>query len=82
MAAVRAARKSTKVFYLVPQKALAEEKYEELRGRYEHVGIKVVVSSRVDSGRCIRRGGRGYAQDRREDGARGKRDRRARPSPE
>jgi helicase len=44
MAAVRAARGNTKVFYLVPQKALAEEK--ELRARYQGVGIDVVVSSR------------------------------------
>jgi len=46
MAAVRAARGNTKVFYLVPQKALAEEKYEELRARYQGAGIDVVVSSR------------------------------------
>ena len=46
MAAVRAARQNTKVFYLVPQKALAAEKFEELRRRYGPVGINVVVSSR------------------------------------
>ncbi|MCU0690314.1 MAG: DEAD/DEAH box helicase [Polyangiaceae bacterium] len=46
MAAVRAARSNTKVFYLVPQKALAEEKFEELSGRYNSAGIEVVVSSR------------------------------------
>ena len=46
MAAVKAARENTKVFYLVPQKALAAEKFEELRRRYAPVGIKVVVSSR------------------------------------
>ncbi|HVZ70942.1 MAG TPA: DEAD/DEAH box helicase [Polyangia bacterium] len=46
MAAVRAARANTKVFYLVPQKALAAEKFEELRRRYAPVGISVVVSSR------------------------------------
>src|SRR5262245_31480227 len=46
MAAVRAARANTKVFYLVPQKALASEKFEELRKRYAAVGISVVVSSR------------------------------------
>jgi helicase len=46
MAAVKAARENTKVFYLVPQKALAAEKFEELRRRYDPVGIKVVVSSR------------------------------------
>ena len=46
MAAVRAARSNMKVFYLVPQKALAEEKYQELRARYQGAGIDVVVSSR------------------------------------
>jgi len=46
MAAVKAARENTKVFYLVPQKALAAEKYEELERRYGPVGINVVVSSR------------------------------------
>src|SRR5215813_1809037 len=46
MAAVKAARENTKVFYLVPQKALASEKFEELRRRYAPVGINVVVSSR------------------------------------
>jgi helicase len=46
MAAVKAARENTKVFYLVPQKALAEEKHRELSERYGKLGIKVVVSSR------------------------------------
>src|SRR5262252_8458730 len=46
MAAVKAARRNTKVLYLVRQKALAAEKFEELRRRYNPVGIKVVVSSR------------------------------------
>lgn len=46
MAAVKAAREKTKVFYLVPQKALAEEKYRELSARYEEAQIRVVVSSR------------------------------------
>jgi ATP-dependent DNA helicase len=46
MAAVKAARANTKVLYLVPQKALAAEKFEELRRRYSPAGIKVVVSSR------------------------------------
>src|SRR3954470_14723435 len=46
MAAVKAARENTRVFYLVPQKALADEKLEELRRRYAPVGIKVVVSAR------------------------------------
>ena len=46
MAAVQAARQSRKVFYLVPLKALAEEKFRELRQRYESLGIRVIVSSR------------------------------------
>jgi helicase len=46
MAAVKAARENTKVFYLVPQKALADEKFQEFRQRYAKAGIKVVVSSR------------------------------------
>src|SRR5437667_1581041 len=46
MAAVMAALANMKVFYLVPQKALAAEKFEELRRRYERPGIKVVASSR------------------------------------
>jgi helicase len=46
MAAVKAARENTRVFYLVPQKALAEEKYREFAGRYSTAGIDVVISSR------------------------------------
>jgi helicase len=46
MAAVKAARQNTKVFYLVPQKALAEEKYRSLSRRYARAGIEVVISSR------------------------------------
>src|SRR5919109_874746 len=46
MAAVKAARENTKVFYLVPQKALAEEKYRELSRRYAKAGIDVAISSR------------------------------------
>lgn len=46
MAAVKAARDKLKVLYLVPQKALAEEKFQEFRRRYGGSGIKVVVSSR------------------------------------
>jgi len=59
MAAVKAARENTKVFYLVPQKALAAEKYEELRRRYGPAGINVVVSSRDHrefDDRIVRRG--------------------------
>src|SRR3954469_23222871 len=46
MAAVMAAQANLKVFYLVPQKALAAEKFDELHRRYQPAGIKVVVSSR------------------------------------
>ncbi len=46
MAAVKAARENTRVFYLVPQKALAEEKYREFAKRYSKAGIDVVISSR------------------------------------
>jgi len=59
MAAVKAARENTKVFYLVPQKALAAEKFEELRRRYGPAGINVVVSSRDHrefDDRIVRRG--------------------------
>jgi helicase len=46
MAAVKAARENTKVFYLVPQKALAEEKYHEFSRRYAKAGVDVAISSR------------------------------------
>ena len=46
MAAVKAARENTKVFYLVPQKALAEEKYREFSRRYAKAGIDIAISSR------------------------------------
>ncbi len=46
MAAIKAARKKLKVFYLVPQKSLAEEKYVEFSERYGEVGIRVVISNR------------------------------------
>ncbi|HLK13265.1 MAG TPA: DEAD/DEAH box helicase [Fimbriimonadaceae bacterium] len=46
MAAVKAARENMKVFYLVPQKALAEEKYREFSRRYSKAGIDVAISSR------------------------------------
>jgi len=49
MAAVKAAREGRRVFYLVPLKALAEEKYIEFRGRYGPLGLEVVVSSRDHS---------------------------------
>ncbi|MDP8254811.1 MAG: DEAD/DEAH box helicase, partial [Candidatus Alcyoniella australis] len=46
MAAVKAAREKRKAFYLVPQKSLAEEKWTEFSGRYESLGIRVVISNR------------------------------------
>ncbi len=46
MAAARVASEDGKVFYVVPLRALAEEKYEELSARYARAGIKVVISSR------------------------------------
>ncbi|MCZ7586485.1 MAG: DEAD/DEAH box helicase [Deltaproteobacteria bacterium] len=46
MAAIRAARNKRKVFYLVPQKSLAEEKFVEFTERYSEVGIRVVISNR------------------------------------
>ncbi|MEW6557190.1 MAG: DEAD/DEAH box helicase [Elusimicrobiota bacterium] len=45
MKAVIDARKRKKVIYLVPQKALAEEKYEEFRNWYLPLDIKTVVST-------------------------------------
>ena len=35
-----------KVVYLVPLKSLAEEKYLDFKKKYQHFGIKAVVSSR------------------------------------
>ena len=46
MAAVNVTRKNQRALYLVPQKALAEEKFEEFRRRYKSQNIKVVVSTR------------------------------------
>jgi len=46
MAATRAARADLKVFYLVPLKAVAEEKYREFRERYADIDIRVVISTR------------------------------------
>ena len=39
MAAVRTARKGQRAIYLVPQKALAEEKYQEFKARYASFGM-------------------------------------------
>lgn len=46
MAAVVAASRDKRVIYLVPQRALAEEKFHEFESRYRPAGFKVVVSSR------------------------------------
>ena len=46
MAAVKAARRNRRALYLVPQKALAEEKYGEFRRKYAPLGIRTVVSTR------------------------------------
>lgn len=46
IAAVGAVFKKKKVFYLVPMKALAEEKYMEFREKYLPVGVKTVISTR------------------------------------
>ena len=46
MAAVETALRRKKVVYLVPLKALAEEKYQSFREKYEAYGLKVIVSSR------------------------------------
>jgi len=46
MAAIQTAMRRKKVVYLVPLKALAEEKYHDFREKYEDYGLKVIVSSR------------------------------------
>jgi len=46
VAAIRVARQNQRAIYLVPQKALAEEKYEEFRSRYSPLGVRVVISTR------------------------------------
>lgn len=46
MAAAKYAFKRRRVFYIVPLKSLAEEKYRELNERYADFGIKVVISTR------------------------------------
>jgi len=46
MAAIRMARHNRRVIYLVPQKALAEEKYREFRRLYGSLGVRVVISTR------------------------------------
>ena len=58
MAAVRTARQNRRVIYLVPQKALAEEKFQEFQRRYQSLGVRVVISTRdrKEYDRDIRRG--------------------------
>lgn len=46
MAAVQTALRRKKVVYLVPLKALAEEKYQDFRAKYEAYGIDVILSTR------------------------------------
>jgi len=58
MAAVKMAHQEGRVMYLVPQKALAEEKYREFRRKYESLGVEVVISTRDrnEHDTAIRRG--------------------------
>jgi len=46
MAAVHAALQRKKTAYLLPLKALAEEKYEAFRARYSAYGIRIIVCTR------------------------------------
>jgi helicase len=46
MAAIQTALRGKKVIYLVPLKALAEEKYLEFQEKYDPYGLKVIVSTR------------------------------------
>ena len=46
MAAIHTALRRKKVVYLVPLKALAEEKYLDFKEKYEPYGIKVIISTR------------------------------------
>ncbi len=46
MAAVRLARADRRVLFLVPLKAVAEEKHRQLVQRYESLGMRVVLSTR------------------------------------
>ena len=46
MAAIQTALRRKKVVYLVPLKALAEEKYLEFKEKYTPYGIKVIISTR------------------------------------
>ena len=46
MAALKVAFEGKKVLYLVPLKALAEEKYQTFHDRYAAYGVKVVIATR------------------------------------
>lgn len=46
MAAVQTALRRKKVVYLVPLKALAEEKWTDFREKYEPYGMRVIISTR------------------------------------
>jgi len=46
MAAIQMARQYRRAVYLVPQKALAEEKYREFKRKYAGLGVRVVISTR------------------------------------
>ncbi len=46
MAAIKMARRNRRVVYLVPQKALAEEKLREFSEKYAPLGIRTVISTR------------------------------------
>ena len=58
MAAVQTARRNRRAIYLVPQKALAEEKYREFKAKYAAFGVRVVISTRdrKENDRAIYRG--------------------------
>ena len=46
MAATHAALRRRKTAYLLPLKALAEEKYHEFRAKYEPYGVRIIVCTR------------------------------------
>jgi helicase len=50
MAAIHTALRRKKVVYLVPLKALAEEKYLDFKEKYESYGMRVIVSTRDHRG--------------------------------
>ncbi len=44
MAAFNTIRKGKKVIYIVPLRALASEKYDDFRDKYEKIGVRVAIS--------------------------------------